>query len=70
MAVWLRQSFANVRAVGGSILHGFHGLFPSATLPSKFIRIDDLNDKNNSPGFLKQSGSGSAANINSGIFKS
>ena len=40
MAVWLRQSFANVSAVCGSVLHSFHGLLPSATLPSKFIHID------------------------------
>ena len=44
MAAWLRQSFANVSAVGGSILHSFHGLLPSAALPSKFMHIDDLDN--------------------------
>lgn len=43
MAVWVRLSFANVSAVGGSILRSFHGLLPSATLPSKFMHIDDLD---------------------------
>ncbi|XP_020627620.1 28S ribosomal protein S14, mitochondrial-like [Orbicella faveolata] len=38
MAVWLRQSFTNVSAVGGSILYSFHGLIPSATLPNLLTR--------------------------------
>lgn len=44
MAVWARLSFANVSAVGGSILRSSHGLLPSATLPSKFMHIDDLDN--------------------------